>query len=109
MGAHLLKNLPALQQVMGMHRAILFAATMLGLTIADSSGKEKKPVAQKHHSLTLEAAISIALRQNPDVLRAIHEIERGGGEGDGRAGRASGLGGQVAGREVVRQRPLGLG
>jgi outer membrane protein TolC len=65
---------------MGLHRAILVAATLLGLTLAGSSGREKKPVVQKHHSLTLEAAISIALRQNPDVLKAIHEIERTRGQ-----------------------------
>ncbi len=67
---------------MGMRPAIIFATTLLGLTIADSSGREKeqRPVVQKHHSLTLEAAINLALKQNPDVLKAIHEIERTRGQ-----------------------------
>ena len=74
MAAHLRENFPALQPVM--IRAILFAATLLILITAESSGKEKRLAAPRHHTLTLESAISLALKQNPDVLKAIHEIER---------------------------------
>ena len=63
-----------------MNRAVVFAAALLSLTAAESPGKEKKSAAPRHHSLTLENAISIALRQNPDVLKAIHEIERTRGQ-----------------------------
>jgi len=63
-----------------MNRAIVFAAMLLGLTIAASSGKERNSAAVRHHNLTLEAAISLALKQNPDVLKAIHEIERTRGQ-----------------------------
>ena len=63
-----------------MLRAIVFAATLLGLTLAESPGKEKKSAAPEHHSLTLEGAISIALKQNPDLLKAVHEIERTRGQ-----------------------------
>ena len=61
-------------------RAIAFAATLLALTLAESPGKEGKPAPSKHHSLTMESAVSIALKQNPDVLKAIHEIERTRGQ-----------------------------
>ena len=63
-----------------MKRAILFAATLLTLTLAESSGKERKFAAPRHHTLTLQGAISLALKQNPDVLKAIHEIERTRGQ-----------------------------
>ena len=63
-----------------MHRAIVFAATLLGLTMAESPGKEKKSAAPSHHNLTLEGAISIALQQNPDLLKAVHEIARTRGQ-----------------------------
>ena len=63
-----------------MPRAILFAATLLFLTTAESPGKERKSKPPGHHSLTLEAAVSLALKQNPDVLKAIHEIERTRGQ-----------------------------
>ena len=67
------------------HRAIIFAATLLGLAAADSTAKEKKPAAEKagterHRSLTLEAAVSLALKQNPDIRKAVHEIERTRGQ-----------------------------
>ncbi len=61
-------------------RAILFAATLLGLTTGESVAGGGTTPAQRHHSLTLEAAVSLALKQNPDVLKAIHEIERTRGQ-----------------------------
>ena len=64
----------------GFTRAILFAATLLGLTAGESVAGGDTTPAQRHHSLTLEAAISLALKQNPDVLKAIHEIERTRGQ-----------------------------
>ena len=81
MGPHLRKNLPALQQVMVTHRAILFAAAILGIAAMPSAAKDGKAVVQKdtgerHSNLTLDAALSLALKQNPDILKAIHEIER---------------------------------
>jgi outer membrane protein TolC len=63
-----------------MTRAIVFAATLLALTIAESAGKSKKPASSGARALTLEAAVSLALRQNPDILKAIHEIERTRGQ-----------------------------
>jgi len=63
-----------------MRRAIVFAATLLALTIAESAGKGKKPASSGPRALTLQAAVSLALRQNPDILKAIHEIERTRGQ-----------------------------
>ena len=65
---------------MGIGRAVLVAASLLGMAISESIGKEKAPPATRHQSLTLESAISLALKQNPDVLKAIHEIERTRGQ-----------------------------
>ncbi|MEO6785154.1 MAG: TolC family protein [Chthoniobacteraceae bacterium] len=53
---------------------------MLALLAATSPGKEKKTNAPRHHSLTLEGAVSLALKQNPDILKAIHEIARTRGQ-----------------------------
>ncbi len=63
-----------------MNRAILFAATLLALNIAESAAKEIKPASSGPRALTLDAAVSLALRQNPDILKAIHEIERTRGQ-----------------------------
>ncbi|MEI7823423.1 MAG: TolC family protein, partial [Verrucomicrobiota bacterium] len=65
---------------MGIARTVLVAASLLGTAITESAGKEKAPPATRHQSLTLESAISLALKQNPDVLKAIHEIERTRGQ-----------------------------
>lgn len=63
-----------------MTRAILFAATLFALTISESAGKSKKPASPGPRSLTLASAVSLALKQNPDILKAIHEIERTRGQ-----------------------------
>lgn len=63
-----------------MIRAIFFAATLLALSIAESAGKGKASAPQSPRSLTLEGAVSLALKQNPDILKAIHEIERTRGQ-----------------------------
>ena len=63
-----------------MIRAIVFAATLFALTMAESAGKSKKPSPSGPRSLTLAEAVSLALRQNPDLLKAIHEIERTRGQ-----------------------------
>ena len=78
MGSHLRENHSALQPVI--HRAILFAATLLALNIAESAAKDIRPVSSEPRALTLETAVSLALRQNPDILKAIHEIERTRGQ-----------------------------
>ena len=64
----------------GLTRAALVAATLLGLSFGDSAAKDKAPPARVHQSLTLESAISLGLKQNPDILKAIHEIERTRGQ-----------------------------
>ena len=64
----------------GIARTVLVAASLLGMAITESAGKEKAPPATRHQSLTLESAISLALKQNPDVLKASHEIERTRGQ-----------------------------
>ncbi len=63
-----------------MNRAIVLAATLLLLPLPAWSGTEVRSAATAHHSLTLEAAISIALKQNPEILKAVHEIERTRGQ-----------------------------
>ena len=64
----------------GLFRATLIAVSLLGLTITESAGKEKAPAEEKHGSVTLDTAVSLALKQNPDILKAIHEIERTRGQ-----------------------------
>ncbi|MEO6742552.1 MAG: TolC family protein [Chthoniobacteraceae bacterium] len=66
-------------------RAIIFASALLGISTTGSTAKEKPSATQtaaveRHRSLTLEAALSIALKQNPDILKAVHEIERTRGQ-----------------------------
>ena len=66
-------------------RAILIGAALLCSGTGLGSAKEVRPVAKSGRSrdaqsLTLESAITIALRQNPDILKAIHEIERTRGQ-----------------------------
>lgn len=63
-----------------MTRAIVIAATLFVLTISESAGKSKKPASLGPRSLTLEGAVSLALKQNPDILKAVHEIERTRGQ-----------------------------
>ena len=65
---------------MGLSRAIFIAASLLALANSESVGKENAPAVRQHRGLTLEAAISLALKQNPDILKAIHEIERTRGQ-----------------------------
>ena len=67
------------------HRAIIFASALLSVATAGSSAKERPPAAEKaapkrHRSLTLESALSLALKQNPEILKGIHEIERTRGQ-----------------------------
>jgi outer membrane protein TolC len=64
-----------------MNRAIIFAMALLALAVAPSSGKGKKTAHPGGPTtLTLESAIALALKQNPDILKAIHEIERTRGQ-----------------------------
>lgn len=63
-----------------MRGAVVFAAVMLGVCIADSGAAEKKPFAPMRRTLTLQGAISLALKQNPDILKSVHEIERTRGQ-----------------------------
>ncbi len=63
-----------------MRPAILLAAGFLLFLSALSRGGEGPPKSARHRSLTLESAIALALKQNPDILKAIHEIERTRGQ-----------------------------
>ena len=63
-----------------MGRAVLLATALLFLVTAGSRGGESSPRTLRHRSITLEGAIAIALKQNPDILKAIHEIERTRGQ-----------------------------
>ncbi len=63
-----------------MNRWGVIAAALLALSGAESSGRERKPSVPPHRALTLQGAISLALKQNPDILKSIHEIERTRGQ-----------------------------
>ena len=54
----------------------MFALPFAGTTAQAGAPPAGKPAAQRHPSVTLETALSIALKQNPDILKAVHEIER---------------------------------
>ena len=56
----------------------VFAAALLSVSAA-ISGENSREV-DRHRSLTLENAVAIALKQNPEILKAIHEIERTRGQ-----------------------------
>ena len=60
--------------------SILVAAGALAAASAKSAEKNRQVESPSHRSLTLESAIAIALKQNPDVLKAVHEIERTRGQ-----------------------------
>ena len=63
-----------------MKRLIVLAAAALSLATAKSAENARKNESGGHRSLTLENAVVIALKQNPDILKAIHEIERTRGQ-----------------------------
>ena len=54
----------------------MLALPFAGTTAQAGAPPAGKPAAQRHPSVTLETALSIALKQNPDILKAVHEIER---------------------------------
>ena len=53
---------------------VMFLAAALLLVPAARSGEKKKPtLPSQPGSFTLERAIAVALKQNPDVLKAVQE------------------------------------
>jgi outer membrane protein len=64
-----------------MMRALLLTFAVVGAALAPANAqKNRAPAARVTGELGLERAISIALKQNPDLLRAIKEIERTRGQ-----------------------------
>ena len=63
-----------------MTRTLLLRGALLVFLAAASAGKERTAKTPRHHTLSLDAAVSLALKQNPDILKAIHEIERTRGQ-----------------------------
>ncbi len=63
-----------------MLRAVVVAATLLFLITASPGGERVVATVKGNRSFTLESAIALGLAQNPDVLKAIHEIERTRGQ-----------------------------
>lgn len=61
-------------------RAFLFALCLLTLHGAKAADKSRTRKIESHAPLTLMQAVSIALKQNPSILKAIHEIERTRGQ-----------------------------
>ena len=64
-----------------MLRLIVLAAVVLYGAIARSEDRTRdRDEAPKFRALTLEKAVSIALKQNPEIRKALHEIERTRGQ-----------------------------
>lgn len=63
-----------------MTKALSVAFALLLLPEAHSAGKPRGGQEERNQPLTLERAVSIALKQNPDILKALHEIERTHGQ-----------------------------
>lgn len=59
-------------------KVLTTATTTNGRSHFSTSGYQ--PLQHYHGRMTIETAVSIALRQNPDILRAIQEIERTRGQ-----------------------------
>jgi outer membrane protein len=63
-----------------MKLAVFLAATVLATCPASSAEPRRSTGTAAPRSLTLRAAVSTALKQNPEILRALHEIERTRGQ-----------------------------
>ncbi len=66
-------------------RSLIVATAVFCMAAMQSAAKDGKTIAAsdsrgRHASLTLDGALSIALKQSPDILKAIHEIERTRGQ-----------------------------
>jgi outer membrane protein TolC len=63
-----------------MKLAILLAVAALTAAPAFAAEKSRKSSTPARRAFTLGSAVSLALKQNPDILKAIHEIERTRGQ-----------------------------
>ena len=63
-----------------MRRLIVLAVVVLSGATAKSEDRTRNGASPQYRHLTLENAVSIALKQNPEILKALHEIERTRGQ-----------------------------
>ena len=59
---------------------ILVAAIGLAASPAQAAEKSGKAVRESQRTLTLDRAVSVALKQNPDILKSLQEIKRTRGQ-----------------------------
>ena len=61
-------------------KGMILAAAALLSGVVGEAGEKARTSDTRRSSVTLESAVAIALKQNPEILKALHEIERTRGQ-----------------------------